>query len=64
MKNIIDHITEIKGKITIIEVYYKSGRHRRFTENDNLPLTVLDKYLNGNAVVDYKGTTLKVTKIY
>lgn len=64
MKNIIDHITEIKGKITVIEVYYKSGRHIRFTENDSLPLTVLDKYLNGNAVVDYKGTTLKVTKIY
>lgn len=64
MNNTIDHITEIKGKITIIEVYYKSGRHRRFMENDSLPLTVLDKYLNGNAVVDYKGTTLKVTKIY
>lgn len=64
MNNTIDHITEIRGKIIILEVYYKSGRHRRFMENDSLPLTVLDKYLNGDAVVDYKGTTLKVTKIY
>ena len=51
----IDHIKESihkNGKQTIT-VFYKSGRVFTYGTNDNLPLTVLDKYLNGKAETIY-----------
>lgn len=51
----INHITEHtnkNGKVTI-EVFYESGRVYRYSMNDNLPLSVLDKYLNGKAETIY-----------
>lgn len=56
----IHHILEINETI---KVYYSNGRVRTFGKNDSLPMTVLDKYLNGNATTEYTNTG-KVTRIY
>ena len=59
----IDHITEFENrKRTESQVHYKIGRVRRFEKNDNLPNTVLNLYLNGNAETKYTETG-KITYI-
>ena len=51
----IDHIAEFthKNGNKTIKVFYKSGRVYTFGTNDNLPSSMLDKYLNGKAETIY-----------